>query len=77
VTSQKIDSILNVIKRPNNTFKEIYQNVDDYFKLSIIIFILSSFFTITLPITSQTSSELPTNELGYILDVEMQILDSM
>ena len=77
MASQKIASIFSVIKRPNNTFKEIYQNVDYYFKASVIILVLSSFFTITFTTPSESISEFPTNELGYILDAEIQIIDSV
>jgi len=73
----QLSSVIKVITMPNNTFREIFEDVDNYFKASIIILVLSSFFTITLPVTLETSSELTTNELGYILDAEIQILDSI
>ena len=73
MTSQKISYVFKVIKNPNNTFREIYQNADNYFKTSIIILVLSSFFTVTF--TFNGISEFSTNELGYILDAEIQIIN--
>ena len=75
VTSQKIASIFGVIKRPNNTFREIFDNVGYYFKASIIILVLSSFFNVGITFPSESISKLPTNELGYVLDAEIQIID--
>lgn len=77
MTSQKIASIYGVIKRPNNTFREIFEDGNYYFKPSVIILILSSFFTVSFTILSGSISDIPTNELGYFLDAEIQIIDSV
>lgn len=66
-----------MIKKPNNTFREIYGNENHYFKASIVILVLSSFFFVSFASPSVEIFELPTNELGYILDTEIQIIDSI
>ena len=75
VTSRKSTSIFNVIRKPNDTFRQIYDNVDDHFRSAIAILIISSFFAVSFTFPSETLAHLPTNELGYVLDVEIEIID--
>ena len=73
----QLSSAIRVITRPNNTFREIFEDVDNYFKASIIIFILSSIFYISFTVPSESISKLPTNEIGYILDAEIQVIGTV
>ena len=77
MTNKKITSILGVIKNPNNTIKEISENENYYFVPSIAILVISSIFFINISSPSEEISSLPTNEIGYILDAEIQIIDGI
>ena len=76
MANPKIATILRTLSSPNNAFREIYENGNYYFKHSVFILLIASFFILTL--TNLRSSEeglIPTNEIGYILDPKLQALD--
>lgn len=68
----QISSVVSVLRRPNNTFREIAEsNQQKYIITAIAILSLSSFFFISMT-TEQIDPSIAINELGYIWDVQYQ-----
>ena len=68
----RIMSVISVMTRPNQTFREITNHNQSYFVFAIAIFALASFFFVGY-ITEESVSSLPVNEGGFVLDVRYQI----
>ena len=59
----KINSIVSVLIRPNQTFREITEINQNYFVTAIAIFAISSFFFVSY-IDEESVSPLSINEIG-------------
>ena len=68
----RIKSVISVMTRPNQTFREITSYNENYFVFAIAIFALTSFFFVGYT-TEEAVGSLPVNEGGFVLDATYQI----
>jgi len=67
----RINAMISLLIRPNQTFIEITKNHNDYFVAAIVILAVSSFFFVTYTV-EESGTSLPVNEIGYVLDAKHQ-----
>ena len=69
---ERIKSVISVMTRPNQVFREITNHDQSYFIFGIVIFALASFFFVGF-IDEESVASLPVNEGGFVLDAWYQI----
>lgn len=67
----RINAIISILTRPNQTFRDITENPINYFATAIAILAVTSFFFISYTV-GEPDPSLTINEIGYVWDVMHQ-----
>lgn len=68
----RINAMISLLIRPNQTFREITENHNNFFVTAIAILVIASFFFFSYTL-EDPDTPLPKNELGYVLDAGKQV----